>query len=352
MKLNDFDFPLPPRLIAQHPAARRDASRLMLLPPAGPPAHRAFADLPEHLADGNVLVLNDTRVLPARLVLRRLTGGRVDALLVRARGERTWEALLDTSRHLAEGERLQVADPSSAVATMTELPERLRRTGRVYATLAGRADDRWVLEFDAPVAPLVARLGRAPLPPYVRRDAGADDLARYQTVYAARDGAIAAPTAGLHFTPEMLDALARRVEIVKLTLHVGTGTFKPVKTENVDEHRMDPEWYEIPPATEAAIRRAMADGRRIVAVGTTSCRTLEAWARTGASSGWTDLFIRPPFEFKVARALLTNFHAPKSTLVMLASAFSSRERVLGAYAEAVRMNYRFLSYGDATLLLR
>ncbi len=333
MRLSEFDFRLPPELIAQQPADRRDASRLLVLPPSGPPGHRAFADLPEFLRDGDVLVLNNTRVLPARLILHRATGGRVDALLVRERGMRTWEALLDTSRRMAEGERLEV-EPG------------------VHATIAGRAADRWVLEFDAPVAPLMVRLGRAPLPPYVRRDADAADLARYQTVYAERDGAIAAPTAGLHFTAEMLDALARRVEIVKVTLHVGTGTFKPVKVENVDDHAMDPEWYEVAPDAEAALRRAMADRRRIVAVGTTACRTLESWTRTGASSGWTELFIRPPFEFRVVGALLTNFHVPKSTLVMLVSAFSGRERILAAYAEAIERRYRFFSYGDATLLLR
>jgi len=333
MKLGDFDFRLPPELIAQQPSDRRDGSRLFVLPPSGPPEHRAFADLPEYLRDGDVLVLNNTRVMPARLTLHRATGGRVDALLVRERGERTWEALLDTSRRLGEGERLDV-EPG------------------VHATIAGRAADRWVLEFDAPVAPLMARLGHAPLPPYVRRDADAADLARYQTVYAERDGAIAAPTAGLHFTPEMLEALARRVEIVKVTLHVGTGTFKPVKVENVDAHVMDPEWYEIAPEAEASLRRAMAAHRRIVAVGTTACRTLESWARTGGARAWTDLFIRPPFEFRVVGALLTNFHVPKSTLVMLVSAFSGRERILAAYAEAIERRYRFFSYGDATLLLR
>jgi S-adenosylmethionine:tRNA ribosyltransferase-isomerase len=333
MRLSDFDFRLPPELVAQQPADRRDGSRLLVLPPSGPPEHRAFADLPEFLREGDVLVLNNTRVMPARLILRRATGGRVDALLVRERGERTWEALLDTSRRLAEGERLDV-EPG------------------VRATIAGRGADRWVLEFDAPVAPLMARLGRAPLPPYVRRDADAADLARYQTVYAERDGAIAAPTAGLHFTPEMLDALARRVEVVKVTLHVGTGTFKPVKVENVDEHVMDPEWYEIAPDAAAALTRAIAARRRIVAVGTTACRTLESWARTGSASGWTDLFIRPPFEFRVVGALLTNFHVPKSTLVMLVAAFSGRERIFAAYAEGIERRYRFFSYGDATLLLR
>ncbi len=334
MNLADFDFPLPSDLIAQEPSTRRDGSRLLVLRPDGAIEHRTFADLPGHLADGDVLVLNNTRVLPARLILRRSTGGRVDALLVRAAGERTWETLLDTPRKLAIGERLKVDD-------------------RAWARIAGRTPrGAWILEFESDVPALAARLGRAPLPPYIRRDAGPEDLERYQTVYAERDGAIAAPTAGLHFTREMLDALARRVEIVRVTLHVGIGTFKPVKTADIDSHRMEPEEYEIAPDAVAVLRRAMESGRRIVAVGTTTCRTLEAWARTGQPRGWTDLFIRPPFEFKVVRALLTNFHVPKSTLLMLACAFAGRERILEAYAEAIRLRYRFFSYGDATLLLR
>lgn len=331
-RLEDYAFQLPPELVAQQPAERRDGARLMVIPGRGPFQHRAFTDLPEYLSDGDVLVLNDTRVMPARLTLHRETGGRVDALLVRALDDRTWEALLDTPRKLREGETLELK-------------------GRAHARI-NRSPDRWVLTFNEPVAPLMAQCGHAPLPPYVRRDAGVTDLERYQTVYAEREGAIAAPTAGLHFTEAMLATLARKVEVVRVTLHVGIGTFKPVKVDLLDEHRMDMEWYEVRPDAEAAIRRAMGEGRRVVAVGTTSCRTLESWASTGQASGWTSLFIRPPHEFKVVSALLTNFHMPKSTLLMLVSAFSGRERILEAYAEAVRQRYRFYSYGDATFLTR
>ncbi len=334
MKLGDFDFPLPSELVAQQPADRRDASRLLIVPPSGPLEHGAFPDLARYLRDGDVLVLNETRVRPARLILHRQTGGRVDALIVKTSEARRAIALLDTSRRLAVGEQLQVED-------------------HVRAKLVEKAEDgAWVLEFEADIDPLVARLGRPPLPPYIRRDATDQDFERYQTVYAKNEGAIAAPTAGLHFTPQLLDELGKRIEIVRLTLHVGAGTFKPVKVENIDDHRMEPEWYDLGTDSRRTLEGALEKRRRIVAVGTTSCRALETWARTGRDAGWTDLFIRPPFKFKVVGALLTNFHTPKSTLLMLVSAFAGRERILEAYAEAIRLRYRFFSYGDATLLLR
>jgi S-adenosylmethionine:tRNA ribosyltransferase-isomerase len=265
---------------------------------------------------GEPVWLNDTRVLPARLLLRRETGGKVEALLVRRLADRRWHALLDTSRKLREGERLRVDDLS-------------------WARIEGKEEDRWVLEFER--EPDLARLGRAPLPPYIRRPSESADLERYQTVYAARDGSIAAPTAGLHFTPEILS----RLDVRRVTLHVGVGTFKPVKVDEVADHRMEAEAYEIaePPAG------------RVAAVGTTTCRALETWARTGRTSGWTDLFIHPPFDFRAVKTLLTNFHVPRSTLLMLVCAFAGRERVLAAYEEAVRERYRFFSYGDAMLIL-
>lgn len=333
MKSGEYDYPLPPDLIAQEPPPRREEARLMVVPRDGPPEHAGFADLPRYLRPGDVLVLNDTRVLPARLIVRRETGGRVDALLVRESAPGRWEALLDTPRRLKPGDRLKVDD-------------------RVWTRIAGRTPDgKWLLEFDTDVPALLRRLGRPPLPPYIRRDARPEDADRYQTVYARHEGAIAAPTAGLHFTPALLDDLRARIEVVTVTLHVGVGTFKPVKVENVEDHRMDPEGYVVPAPTARAVRRALDEGRRVVAVGTTSVRTLETWVRTGQASGWTDLFIRPPFEFRAAGAMLTNFHLPKSTLLMLVSAFSGRERILEAYAEAIRRRYRFFSYGDATLLL-
>ncbi len=315
MKTRDFDYRLPRELIAQEPLPRRDASRLLVSRPDGRLEHRAFPDVAE-LLRGETVFLNDTRVIPARLILRRPTGGKVEALLVRRLEGPRWHALLDTPRRLRPGERLRVDD-------------------RSHARIAAKEGDRWVLEFEQ--EPDLARLGRAPLPPYVRRPADARDLERYQTVYAARDGSIAAPTAGLHFTPEILSRLRTKT----VTLHVGVGTFQPVKAEEAEDHRMEAEFYEVPEPPEG----------KAAAVGTTTCRALESWARTGKASGWTDLFIRPPFEFRAVKALLTNFHLPRSTLLMLVCAFAGRERILAAYEEAVRERYRFFSYGDAMLVL-
>jgi S-adenosylmethionine:tRNA ribosyltransferase-isomerase len=316
MKVADFDYVLPRELVAQEPLPRRDASRLLVLRrDDGRWEHRAFPDVAGYLRDGTVY-LNDTRVRRARLLLRRETGGKVEALLVRRVEARRWRALLDTPRRLRVGERLRVDD-------------------RAWAAIAAKEGEHWVLEFDG--EPDLDRFGRAPLPPYIRRPATDLDLARYQTVYAEKEGAIAAPTAGLHFTPEILARLRTR----KITLHVGEGTFKPVRVDDVADHRMDPEYYEIPDPPTGPV----------AAVGTTTCRALETWARTGRTSGWTDLFIHPPFEFKAVSALLTNFHLPRSTLLMLVCAFAGMERVRAAYAEAIRERYRFFSYGDAMLVL-
>jgi S-adenosylmethionine:tRNA ribosyltransferase-isomerase len=315
-RLADFDYRLPPELVAQAPLPRRDASRLLVLSRAdGRVAHRSFPDVAELLA-GETVYLNDSRVFPARLPLRRSTGGLVRALLLRRLAERRWLALLDAGGRLHTGERLE--DPDGAVAL-----------------LSAKDEDHWTLEFDR--EPDLARRGEVPLPPYIRRPPDARDAERYQTVYADRDGSVAAPTAGLHFTPELLS----RLRVRRLTLHVGVGTFKPVKAEDVDSHRMHPEAYEIPEPPDGPV----------AAVGTTTCRALETWARTGKTSGWTDLFLRPPCEFKAVKALLTNFHLPRSTLLMLVCAFAGRERVLAAYEEAVRERYRFFSYGDAMLVL-
>jgi S-adenosylmethionine:tRNA ribosyltransferase-isomerase len=316
MRLADFDYVLPPELIAQEPLPRRDASRLLVLHRSdGRVEHRRFPDL-AGLLRGETVYLNDTRVLPARLLLRRSTGGKVEALLVRRLAERRWTALLEAGGKLRIGERLGL------------------ETG-AGARIEAKEGDRWTLEFDA--EPDLGALGRAPLPPYIRRPAGPRDLERYQTVYAEKEGSIAAPTAGLHFTPEILAELSTR----RVTLHVGVGTFRPVKCEEIEEHRMEPEPYEVQDPPEG----------KVVAVGTTTCRALETWARTGKRSGWTDLFIRPPFEFRAVKALVTNFHLPKSTLLMLACAFAGRERLLAAYGEAIRERYRFFSYGDAMLIL-
>lgn len=327
MKTEDFDYLLPKDRIAQEPLPERDGSRLLALNRSdGSLRHAVFRDFPSFLRPDDLVVLNDTLVRPARLICHRETGGRVDALLVEKIADRRWQALLDTSRRLKIGERLKAGE-------------------REWARIAGKEADRWILEFDGPVEELLASRGRMPLPPYIRREATDRDRERYQTVYASREGAIAAPTAGLHFTPETLAALP--CPVARITLHVGTGTFKPVKSERVEDHAIDPERFEIPGATIAAVRAA----RRVVAVGTTVCRTLEAWARTGETSGRSGLFIYPPFDFRVVGALLTNFHLPKSTLLMLVSAFAGRERILEAYREAIEREYRFFSYGDAMLIL-
>jgi S-adenosylmethionine:tRNA ribosyltransferase-isomerase len=315
MDVGDFDYSLPPELVAQEPPPRRDASRLMVLHRDGRLEHRRFPDIVGYL-QGETVYLNDTRVLRARIPMTRSTGGKVEALLVRRLADRRWKALLDAGGKLRIGERLALKDGSSAA-------------------ISAKDQDQWTLEFD--VEPDLARVGEPPIPPYIRRPAEPRDSERYQTVYAAKEGAIAAPTAGLHFTPEILARLSTRA----LTLHVGTGTFKPVKCEDVGDHRMEAEAYEIPGPPSG----------KVVAVGTTTCRALEAWARTGQVAGWTDLFITPPFEFKVVKALVTNFHLPRSTLLMLVCAFAGRERILAAYGEAIREKYRFFSYGDAMLIL-
>jgi S-adenosylmethionine:tRNA ribosyltransferase-isomerase len=314
MKVSDFDYTLPPELVAQEPLPRRDGSRLLVLRPDGSLEHRMFPDIVEYLA-GETVYLNDTRVLRARLFLTRPTGGRVEALLIRRLSERRWRALLESGGRLRVGERLRVDGPSGAA-------------------LVEKSNDEWTLQFDH--EPDLAALGHPPLPPYIRRAPDARDLERYQTVYASREGAIAAPTAGLHFTPEILS----RLKVVRLTLHVGPGTFRPVRCENVQEHRMEAEYYEVPEPPP----------HPVAAVGTTTCRALETWARTGKREGWTELFITPPFEFRAVRSLVTNFHLPRSTLFMLACAFAGRERLLGAYREAIRERYRFFSYGDAMLI--
>ncbi len=338
-----FDYDLPEDLIAAVPAARRDESRLMVLDRAsGATGHRRFFDLPELLRDGDLLVMNDARVLPARLNARRATGGAVELLLVRPEdGEGRWLAMLRSSGSLREGEVLAGEEGAPNVMLVE-----------------GRGEGYWLVEVAGPLAG-----GRLPLPPYIvrrRRRLGLPeqmpelDAERYQTVYARRDGAVAAPTAGLHFTDEVLARIRERgVQVRTLSLLVGPGTFRPVKCDEVEEHALDAEFYHLPAETAQAVRAALEEGRRVVATGTTSCRVLEHVARTGRfeeHEGWTDLFIYPPFEFRAVGALITNFHLPRSTLLMLVAAFAGRERVLAAYEQAVRDGYRFYSYGDAMFI--
>lgn len=356
--MEDFDYELPETLIAQEPATPRDASRLLVLPrDGGPPAHRAFRDLAEHLAPGDCLVLNDSRVAPARLVGRRAGGGRAEALLVQPLGGGAWRALVRPAARLGPGRRIDCGvGPDGRPLLSLTVRERLDG-GEAVVTLAPASGADVGTDPPAPadVAGLLRRLGRLPLPPYIRRDP--TDPERYQTVYAREEGSVAAPTAGLHFTEGLLAALAARgVTAVFVTLHVGPGTFRPVRAARVEDHRLHAEPYRVPPETAAAVSAARARGGRVIAVGTTVARTLEAAAQASGGtvapgSGRTDLFIRPGFRFRVVDGLLTNFHLPRSTLLMLVCAFAGRERVLAAYAEAVRLGYRFYSFGDAMLIL-
>ena len=343
MKLSDFDYPLPEDRIAQAPLAERDASRLLVLDRARPElAHRTFRDIGEYLAPGDLLVANDAKVIPARLRGTKVaTGGKVELLLCEtldAEGRR-WRALGQASKALRPGMRLRFAGGLEA---------------EIEAEAGEGAYDVRLLADDIPAA--IARAGELPLPPYIRRAPENSDLARYQTVYAAHGTAAAAPTAGLHFTPELIESLkAAGVRFATLTLNVGPGTFLPVRTEDIRAHTMHAERFEIPAETAAAVAETRASGKRVIAVGTTSLRALEAAARedrtVNPGPASAQLFIYPGYRFKVVDAMVTNFHLPKSTLVMLVSALAGRERILAAYAEAVARGYRFFSYGDAMLII-
>jgi S-adenosylmethionine:tRNA ribosyltransferase-isomerase len=339
---DDYNYALPAELIAQQPLARRDQCRLLCLQRSGNLLdHRGFGDLPDLLCAGDVLVLNDTRVVPGRLLGRKESGGRVEVLILNPAGDGAgpdYACLVKASKRPARGGRLIFDGGLSA--TVTALDERICH-----------------LRFDgpAPLDQVLDAIGHVPLPPYIRREDNLLDRHTYQTVYADRKGAIAAPTAGLHFTPQLLQRLRDKgIQTAFLTLHVGYGTFVPVRVDDIREHRMHSEWFDLSADTVAAIGRAKGNGRRVVAVGTTCVRTLEFCARDGElhpQSGWCDLFIYPGFRFNVVDAMLTNFHLPRSTLMMLVSAFAGRAAILQAYAEAVRKGYRFFSYGDAMLIV-
>jgi len=343
MRLADFDYTLPSDLIAQQPASPRDASRLLVVNRAtGRLMHRVFREIGDYLQEGDVAVVNDTRVLPARLRGRRAaTGGAVEVLLLRPAeggkaGDGAWEALVRPGRRVRDGTIVEVGTGATPVRIGARLPD-----GRRMISLPSGGE----------MMDLLRRAGEVPLPPYIKRIP--DDPEAYQTVYAREDGAVAAPTAGLHFTPELLEQLRQRgVGIVTLTLHVGLGTFQPVTVDDIRQHRMEVEHYTIPPQAAVAINNRRG---RLVAVGTTTVRALETAAdgggRVSAGSGWTDLFIYPGFTFRAVEALVTNFHLPRTTLLMLVCAFAGRELVLRAYAEATRERYRFYSFGDAMLVL-
>jgi len=353
----DFDFDLPAGLIAQEPAADRASSRLLhLARDSGKISHALVSDLPEHLRRGDVLVVNDTQVFPARLLGRRVaSGGAVECLLIagpidaedEGNGHR-WEALMHPGQKLKVGSRVIFEGAGASLH------------GEVVARGSfGRRVIRLWTDLDSTVAAIdaaVDAIGHVPLPPYIKRGDRPEDRARYQTVFARQRGSVAAPTAGLHFTEAVLATLRDRgVEIAAITLHVGYGTFQPVRVERVEDHRLETERFEIGESAADTINRALSEHRRVIGVGTTTTRTLEAVAiahegRLTAGVGTTDLFIYPGFRFRVIQGLITNFHLPRSSLLMLVSAFAGRDRVLNAYAEAIDQKYRFYSYGDAMLI--
>lgn len=338
LRLEDFDYDLPPQLVAQHPLPERGASRLLVVD--GQTLHdRRFEELPGLLRPGDLLVFNDTRVIHARLLGTKATGGKVEVLVERLIGDHDVLAQLRASHKPHPGDRLALE-------------------GNIEAEVIERAGEFFHLRFlaEEDTLALLERHGRLPLPPYIERPAQADDESRYQTVYARTPGSVAAPTAGLHFDHALLDTLrARGVIFAFLTLHVGAGTFQPVRASDLSEHRMHRERYVLPAATVAAIEHCRRRGGRVIAVGTTSLRALEAAAQDGelvAGSSETDLFILPGFRFQVADCLITNFHLPRSTLLMLVCAFGGLERIRTAYRHAVAQSYRFFSYGDAMCIGR
>lgn len=340
MKTSDFYYDLPQELIAQTPMERRDGSRLMTLDRrTGETGHRHFYDLPSLLRPGDCLIMNDSRVLPARLLGRRLPGGGAcEVLLLTDKGENVWECLVRPGRKLRTGARMTFGDGSLAAEVVRE-----------------EADGNRLIrfEYEGIFLEVLERLGKMPLPPYIKEEL--QDQERYQTVYSKVLGSAAAPTAGLHFTPELLREIeARGVGLGYVTLHVGLGTFRPVKEEAVENHDMHSEFCTVPAETAALINRTKAEGGRVICVGTTSCRTLESWAEDDGHmkprSGWTNIYIYPGYRFKVMDGLVTNFHLPESTLIMLVSAFAGREAVLAAYQEAVKERYRFFSFGDAMFI--
>jgi S-adenosylmethionine:tRNA ribosyltransferase-isomerase len=345
--LSDFDFVLPENLIAQHPAPERSSSRL-LDGRQSPSVDRIFRELPSLLKSGDLLVFNDTKVINARLFGEKATGGKVELLVERVLSGNQVAAHMRVSKKPEVGATIKLicapGQDDGLCATM--LGRWPNAEGPLY---------RFVLSNDAGDTPytLMERHGHVPLPPYITHTDSAEDAKRYQTVFAKNPGAVAAPTAALHFDEALLAQLdAMGVQRAHVTLHVGAGTFQPVKTENLSEHQMHSEWYEVPAATQQAIADCKARGGRVVAVGTTTVRTLESWAQTGIASGDTTIFITPGFEFKLIDVLVTNFHLPKSSLMMLVSAFAGYDPIMTLYREAIAREYRFFSYGDAMLLER
>lgn len=340
MKTSDFYYDLPPELIAQTPLEKRDESRLLCLDKAtGEWSHHHFYELPDFLRAGDCLILNNSRVLPARLLGHRLpSGGACEVLLLQDKGDKVWECLVRPGKHLREGARVSFGDGELTAEIAEVLPDGNRLVR---------------FDYNGIFLEVLERLGKMPLPPYIKEEL--QDQERYQTVYSKVNGSAAAPTAGLHFTPELLERIAAKgVGVGYVTLHVGLGTFRPVREDEIEQHDMHSEYCTIPQETADLINRTKANGGRVICVGTTSCRTIESWAGEDgtmtATGGWTNIYIYPGYRFKVMDALVTNFHLPESTLIMLVSALAGREHVLAAYEEAVRERYRFFSFGDAMFI--
>ncbi len=346
MLSKEFDYKLPEELIAQFPCSKREESNLMVLNKQNKTInHKKFFELIDFLNENDVLVLNNTRVIPARLVGKKETGANIEVFLLEKKTEIQWECLIKPSKRVKSN-------------TIIKFSEKLK--AKVIERLP---NDKWFVEFifDGDFNKILAKIGNIPLPPYIERNLSDEDIKkldfeRYQTVYAKTPGSVAAPTAGLHFTPEILDRLKQKgIEICYVTLNVGLGTFRPVKTENILDHQMDREFYEISAETAEVINRAKAQDKNIVAVGTTTVRTLEsafkANGEISATSGWSQLFIYPGYKFNIIDKLITNFHLPKSTLLMLVSALAGKEFIFSAYQEAIEKRYRFYSYGDCMLIL-
>jgi S-adenosylmethionine:tRNA ribosyltransferase-isomerase len=350
MKLSDFDYELPEELIAQYPTEERGASRLMIIDRGRDEVRETrFSNLKRYLRDGDILVINETKVIPARLLGRKSTGGGVEVFLLRRIGDHRWTALLRPGRRLRAGETVHIGEQEHRIAVLAE-----RGGGQWEVALP---EDRAEMDF-------ILANGRIPLPPYIKREDEDRDRERYQTVYASRPGSVAAPTAGLHFTEEILASLARGgVTVIPLTLHVGSGTFRPLESDTVEDNSLESEYVMIERAYLRMIEGARRQGRRVIAVGTTTTRALESFAADQISgieerssdggatlAGWTNLFIYPGFDFRIVDGLLTNFHLPRSSLLLLVAAFAGREKILNAYAWAVKRRYRFYSYGDAMLI--
>ena len=336
LKLSDFDYNLPKELIAKYPVEPRDACRLMVLDRKTQKIeHRIFRDIIDYLQEGDLLVLNDTKVIPARLQGKKETGAKIEVFLLRPITENRWEVLIKNIKRLKPGQKVIFGEDFSA-----KLVEKFEE---------GKA----LVEFEGEdINALIKKYGHIPLPPYIEREDEEKDKDYYQTVFARKEGAVASPTAGLHFTKELLDKLEKKgVKKAFVTLHVGLGTFRPIQTEDITKHKMHEEYYYIPEETLKLILETKEKGKSVVAVGTTVVRTLETYAQTGKTEGFSDIFIYPPYQFKMVDRLITNFHLPKSTLLLLVSAFAGKNFIFKAYEEAVRKKYRFFSYGDAMLIL-